>query len=72
MAFGLVLREERVRQRLSQDDLAALSGVGRVSIGDLEAGKGCGPSYYVGTKLARALGLYFDVLVKRARVMVEA
>ena len=63
--------KERVRQGLSQTELAVIAQVGRASISDLEAGRGCGPGLYLGIHVARALGFHFDVLLRRARVALE-
>ena len=71
-AFGRILREERVRQQLSLTQLAQIAGVARSAVGDAEAGKGAGPEMDWGNRVADALGFPYDVLVKRARVSLEA
>ena len=37
--LGVLIREERLRQKLTQTDLAGISGVGITSISQLENGK---------------------------------
>ena len=69
-AFGRVLRAERLRQNRSQTELARAAGVGRSSVSDVEAGKGGGPELDWGTRVAFALGVPYDVLLRRARYEV--
>ena len=51
-----VLRDERVRRRLSQDEAAALVGRSRKWISELEGGK-ADPGVAGGFALAKALGV---------------
>lgn len=46
-AFGLRLREERERKKLSQADFAALAGVTRTAQGNYEAGKRAPDAQYL-------------------------
>lgn len=52
--MGTRLREKRKEQRYSQDGLAKISGVSRVSISNIEIGKTV-PNYKTIEKLAKAL-----------------
>lgn len=61
-AFGALVRERREAQKMTQDDLALVAGVGRRFIIELEAGK---PTIHLGKALvvAAALGLRpFDLM----------
>lgn len=54
--LGHVVREARKQQRLSQEDLAGLSGTGRRFIGELENGKATIQTSIV-LKVLSALGI---------------
>jgi len=62
--FGALVREHREGQKMTQDDLALIAGVGRRFIIDLEAGK---PTTHLGKALsvATALGMRpFDLMAE--------
>ncbi len=65
-AFGTRLRVLRERAEQTGADLAAVSGVSRQTIHNLETGKSR-PSWATLTKLAAALSLTVDELVGRAK-----
>jgi transcriptional regulator with XRE-family HTH domain len=52
----LTLREARTRRRMTQDDLAAKSGVDQTTISSIEIGRR-NPSDDIRTRLAKALGI---------------
>ncbi len=54
--FGAILRGRRAGLRMSQEDLAALIGVNRRVLGELERGKGT-VRLEIALAAARALGL---------------
>lgn len=62
--FGVLVRSHRLKQGITQADLAALSGVGTRFISDLENGK---PTIALGKALevARSLGLEIQVAPRR-------
>jgi y4mF family transcriptional regulator len=60
--FGAIIRSHRVKQGITQADLAALSGVGTRFISDLENGK---PTIALGKALQVALGLGLEIQVAR-------
>ncbi|PZA10033.1 transcriptional regulator [Rhodopseudomonas palustris] len=64
--FGSLIRAERKAQRLTQEELAGLTGVGVRFVRELEAGK---PSCQIGRALqvAAALGLTVSVGSGRER-----
>ncbi|TPE43461.1 helix-turn-helix transcriptional regulator [Pontibacter mangrovi] len=59
-----IIKERRSMLRLTQEDLAALAGVGLRTLKALEAGKG-NPSLDTLQKLADVLGLEVRLEVKR-------
>ena len=63
-SFGLLIRQERKAQRLTQEQLAGLTGVGIRFVRELEAGK---ESCQIGRALqvASALGLSVSVGSRR-------
>lgn len=63
-SFGLLIREERKAQKLTQEQLAGLTGVGVRFVRELEAGK---ESCQIGRALqvAAALGLSVSVVNRR-------
>ncbi|SCY99870.1 helix-turn-helix domain-containing protein [Microvirga guangxiensis] len=63
-SFGLIIRQERKSQKLTQEQLAGLTGVGVRFVRELEAGK---ESCQVGRALrvAAALGLSVSVGSRR-------
>ncbi|MDP2886361.1 MAG: helix-turn-helix domain-containing protein [Ignavibacteria bacterium] len=52
--LGRRIRQERINQNITQNDLAARAGVGRIVVQRLEGGKGCALGAF--TKVLRALG----------------
>jgi y4mF family transcriptional regulator len=58
--FGAIVRERRLSQRLTQEDLARRAGVSRPTIARIEAGHQRAELNAV-LKLAAALGLVIDV-----------
>ncbi|WP_286080135.1 helix-turn-helix transcriptional regulator [Parablautia intestinalis] len=56
------LAAELARQDLTQKRLAELSGVSRVTIGNIKAGKSC--SDEVGQKIAKALGVKTEKIIE--------
>jgi len=67
-SFGLVIRQERKAQKLTQEQLAGLTGVGVRFVRELEAGK---ETCQIGRSLqvAAALGLIVSVTSRREGVM---
>lgn len=59
------LREIRKQKGMTQEALAAFSGVNRVSIAKYETGKSC-PGLKTAEKLASALGVTVDELIGKA------
>lgn len=58
--MGNKIRERRLELGISQDRLAALSGVDRVNISLIETGKNVNPSIKTLGKIASALGTTVD------------
>src|SRR5256885_1859610 len=56
------LKRLRAQQGLSLEKLAALSGVSRAMLGQIELGQSA-PTINVGWKIARALGVTFSALI---------
>ena len=56
------LAAELARQDLTQKRLAELSGVSRVTIGNIKAGRSC--SDEVGQKIAKALGVKTEKIIE--------
>lgn len=56
------LTAELARQDLTQKRLAELSGVSRVTIGNIKAGKSC--TNEVGQKIAKALGVKAEKIIE--------
>lgn len=63
--FGRVIAEARAASGKSQEELAALAGVHRTYIGDIERGRKS-PTLDVITALAQALGTKASALIARA------
>lgn len=63
-AFGTAIRERRAAFRMTQDELALATGVGRRFVIDLEGGK---PSCYLGRSLlvAEALGVRLTDILRQ-------
>jgi transcriptional regulator with XRE-family HTH domain len=59
---GLRIRLERVRRRISQDELARLAGVSRVTLGSIERGEHAA-TVLTYRKLARAFGVRLSELL---------
>lgn len=60
--IGALIRDERIRQRLTQTDLAGLAGVGITFISQLENGKG---SAELGKVLGVLTILGIDLIAER-------
>jgi transcriptional regulator with XRE-family HTH domain len=54
---ALTLREARQRRKMTQDTLAAESGLDQTTISDLETGRNTNPRYRTIEALAKALGI---------------
>jgi transcriptional regulator with XRE-family HTH domain len=54
---ALTLREARQRRKMTQDVLAAKSGIDQTTISDLETGRNTNPRYRTIEALAKALGI---------------
>lgn len=61
--MGMTLRTARESRKLSVDELAAKSGVGRATLYRLESGETPDPAYSTVVKLEDALGLKHGTLV---------
>ena len=66
-----VFTEERIRQGLSQTQLAAEAQVARSQVTAIEAGQHQGPRLDWLERVADALGYELDVLEKRARIRMR-
>lgn len=62
-ALAAALREIRARQQLSQERVAALGGVGRKYVGQIERGE-IVPSFAALVGLGRGLGVEFSEIVR--------
>ena len=65
-ALGRVIRAQRERMHLTQQELASQVGVSRSAISELEAGRIAQPRASVFARLARALGVPAAVLLAAA------
>lgn len=63
--IGLRIRLERVRRRISQDELARRSGVSRVTLGSIERGEHAA-TVLTYRKLARTFGVRLSLLLDEA------
>ncbi|RJQ31873.1 MAG: XRE family transcriptional regulator [Actinobacteria bacterium] len=63
-SFGLEIRKEREKARLSQEKLAELMQIHRTYLSKLELGKVC-PTLRVAEKAAKALELKLSVIISR-------
>ncbi len=68
--LGTVFREEREARKLSQNQLAKLSDVGRTGIIFFERGERL-PSIYFCKAMADALGMRLSQLVERAEAIAD-
>ena len=66
-AFGLAVRGVRRHRRISQTELAALVGIARQSVWELEHGRS-GPHLSTVYKLADALQVAPDELIRRTTI----
>lgn len=64
MKIAKLLRERRVTLRITQEDLAIITGLSTRTIGDIEQGKG-NPSLSSIEKVASALGVELTIVVKQ-------
>ena len=62
-AFVTAVREIRARQRLTQETVAAIGGVGRKYVGQLERGE-LVPSFPAVVAIARGLGVPLSELIR--------
>jgi transcriptional regulator with XRE-family HTH domain len=69
-AFGQVIRRVREERGMSTDKLAAVAGVEREQLDELEAGR-LDPTYDMMLALAKGLGVGLSVLTDRAAVPVS-
>jgi len=67
--FGASVKQERKRQRLSQEELAEHSCLNRSYIGEIERGS-VTPSLVTVAKLSQAFGLTPSVLVSHAEIPI--
>lgn len=70
-ALGRALRGCRHERGLSQEGLAALTGLHRTYVGDVERGER-NPSYASILKLSAALGIRASELIARAEAVTES
>lgn len=59
--FGMKIKIERIKRNLSQEELAALSGISRPTIGAIERAENI-PSIETAASIVRALNLDLDKL----------
>lgn len=62
--IGSIIRNERIRKRLTQEELGERLGVGKAQISKIESGKGL--TIKTVTKVLDALGISASVVLKRA------
>lgn len=62
--FGVVLRRHRLARKLSQEELGALSGIGRTHVNRIETGETYRPKDDTIDKLAAALGMTTEQLLE--------
>jgi transcriptional regulator with XRE-family HTH domain len=65
--LGEAIRRARSRQGLSQQELAARSGVAYATVRKIERGETANPGFFTVADIARALGLRLDVMTGRGR-----
>jgi transcriptional regulator with XRE-family HTH domain len=65
--LGEAVRRARSRQGLSQQELAARSGVAYATVRKIERGETANPGFFTVADIARALGLKLDVMANRLR-----
>jgi HTH-type transcriptional regulator/antitoxin HipB len=68
---ALLVREERTRQRISQDELAARAGVSRKWVSELESGKDT-VELALALRALNALGIGFRVEVPKSESSLRA
>ena len=61
--IGLMIRNERLRKGLTQEELGRRIGVGKAQISKIESGKGL--TIKTITKVLDALGMYASVILQR-------
>lgn len=62
--FGIALRRARLDRKLTQDQLGALSGIGRTHVNRIETGETHRPTDDTIDKLAAALGMTSEQLLE--------
>jgi transcriptional regulator with XRE-family HTH domain len=65
--LGKALRRTRSHQGLSQQKLAARSGVAYATVRKIERGETANPGFFTVADIARALGLKLDLMANRGR-----
>lgn len=63
--FGMEIRKEREKHKLSQEEFAAMAGIHRTYISSIELGK-VDPSLGVAKRVARALGMKLSEIISKA------
>ena len=70
VAFGEVIRRERTKKSISQEELAALSDVHRTYMSKIELGK-VQLSLEIARKVAAGLGFPLNVLIAEAEELLQ-
>ena len=70
-AFGAVVREQRLKKEMAQDQFALLAGVDRSYFGKLERGERQ-PSLAIMLRISGALGIPASNLVKRVEAALRS
>ena len=65
--IGLMIRNERLRKGLTQEELGKRIGVGKVQISKIESGKGL--TIKTITKVLDALGMYASVILQNTQAI---
>lgn len=67
-AMGMVIRREREKRDLTQEELSAISGVERRTLSNVEKGESDKLKHFV--RLSWSMGIEFSSIVARAEAMV--
>lgn len=67
--IGSIIRNERIRKRLTQEELGERLGVGKAQISKIESGKGL--TIKTVTKVLDALGISASVVLKTSRKLIK-